>query len=217
MVDIFDEVEEDLRADRAKLLLKQYGPLLVGAAVLVVAAVGGWRAWQWYDAKQTAALADSYIAAMKIAETQKGTARLTAAADFLSVADKAGPGYRSLARLEAAALKAEGGDLAGASALWDQVAADSAADPLLRGLANLQWALHQLDTADPDAVAARLEPLAIATNPWHALAAEAQAMLELRRGHADKARDILKSLAEDVTAPDGVRRRAEGLLGRLGS
>jgi hypothetical protein len=217
VVDIFDEVEEDLRADRAKLLLKQYGPLLIGAAVLVVALAAGWRAWQWSDAKQTAALADSYIAALKTADSKSAADRQAAVPELLAVADKAGAGYRTLARLQAAALKADGGDVAGASALWDQVAADSAADPLLRDLANLQWALHQPASADPAAVATRLEPLAVATNPWHALAIEAQAMLDLRRGQTQKARDILKSLAQDVTAPDGVRRRAEGLLDRLGS
>jgi hypothetical protein len=215
VVDIFDEVEEDLRADRAKLLLKQYGPMLVAAAVLVVVLAAGWRAWQWYDDRRTAALADSYLAAMKIADTQKGAGRQAAVPDFLSVADKAGANYRSLARLHAAALKADAGDLASASALWDQVAADSSTDPLLRDFANLQWGLHEIDTAEPATVQARLEPLAVPTDPWHSLASEGLAMLELRRGHTDKAREILKSLAQDVTAPEGVRQRAQGLLGQL--
>jgi hypothetical protein len=215
VVDIFDEVDEDLRADRAKLLLKQYGPLLVAAAVLVVVLVGGWRVWQWYDAKQNTVVAQSYVAAMKVADAKEAAARKAAIADFTALADKAGPGYRSLARLRAAGLKADAGDLAGASALWNEVAADTSADPLLRDLANLQWALHQIDTADPAAVEARLQPLTIATNPWHALASEAMAMLDLRRGRVDAARDTLKALAQDVTAPQGVRRRAEGVLGRL--
>ena len=217
MVDIFDEVDEDLRADRAKLLLKQYGPTLVAAAALAVALVAGWRAWQWYEAKQNAAMAESYIAAMKLADAKDPAAHKTAVTDFAAIAGKAGPGYRNLARLRAAALRADAGDLAGAGALWDAVAADSSADPLLRDLANLQWALHEIDTADPAAVEARLQPLTIVTNPWHALASEAMAMLDLRRGRTDAARDVLKSLAQDITAPEGVRRRAEGVLGRLGS
>ncbi len=217
MVDIFDEVDEDLRADRAHVLLKQYGPLLIAAAVLVVALAGGWRAWQWYDGRRTAEVAARYIAAMQVADNQKGTGRLAAIPQFASAATSAGPGYRSLARLREAALKAESGDLAGASALWDQVAADTSADPLLRDLATLQWALHQIDTADPAVLEARLQPLAVATNPWHPLASEALAMLDLRRGKLDAARDTLTALTRDVTAPEGVRRRAEGLLGRLGS
>lgn len=215
MVDIFDEVEEDLRADRAQLLLKKYGGVLVAAAVLVVVGAGGWQAWQWYDGKRNAAVAQHYLAALRVADT-KGAGKQAAVADFAAVADTAGPGYRSLARLQEAALKAEAGDLAGAGTLWDAVADDGSADPLLRDLANLQWATHQIDSGDPAAVAKRLAPLAAPSNPFHALAQEAQAMLELRQGKTDAARDTLKQLAQDVTAPDGVRRRADGLLERLG-
>ena len=46
------------------------------------------------------------------------------------------------------------------------------------------------------------------------MAEEAQALLDLRQGHNDAARDTLKRLAQDVTAPDGVRGRANGLLRR---
>lgn len=217
MPDIFDEVEEDLRADRAQALLKRYGSALVAAAVLVVAAAGAWRGWQWYEAKQAAAFADSFLAAMQAADAQKGPGRDTAIAQFAAVAAKAPSGYRTLARLREAALKADGGDLAGASALWDAVAGDGAADPLLRDVASLQWALHQVDTGNPAIVAARLAPLATPTSPWHPLAEEAQAMLALRQGKVAEARTTLTALARDLAAPEGVRRRAEGLLARIGS
>jgi hypothetical protein len=212
VVDIFDEVDEDLRADRATQALKRYAPLLLGAAVLVVALAGGWRAWQWYEGRRAAEVAQRYLAAMKVADDQKGAGRLAAIADFAAVADTSGAGYRTLARLREAGLKADSGDLAGASALWDQIAADRSADPLLRDLANLQWALHAIDAGEPATVQARLEPLANATNPWHALATEGLAMLDLRRGRVDAARDRLKTLVQDVTAPEGVRTRAERLL-----
>jgi hypothetical protein len=214
--DIFDEVDEDLRADRAARLFKQYSGVLLAFAVLVVAGVGGWQAWQWYDAKRRAALAESFLAAMTTADTQNGAGRQQADAAFAAIAEKAGGGYRSLARLREAALKADAGDIAGASVLWDQVAGDSSADGLLRDVANLQWALHHIDTGDPAAVAARLQVLAAPSNPFHALAEEAQAMLALREGKPDAARDSLKQLAQDVTAPEGVRQRADRMLAELG-
>ena len=37
VVDIFDEVEEDLRAERAQQLLKRYGGLIVAVLVVIVA------------------------------------------------------------------------------------------------------------------------------------------------------------------------------------
>ena len=41
MVDIFDEVDEELRAERAQQLLKRYAGLIVAAALLMVARRGG--------------------------------------------------------------------------------------------------------------------------------------------------------------------------------
>ncbi len=216
MPDIFDEVEEDLRADRARALLVRYGGVLVGAALMVVAGAGGWQAWRWYDGKRVAVVAETYLAGMRIADEQKGAARNAAAADFASVAATGADGYRTLARLREAGLKADAGDLAGASALWDQVAGDADADRLLRDLANLQWAIHHVDAGDPAAVEQRLAVLASPVNPWHALAEEAQATLALRQGKTDAARATLTTLSQDVTAPSGVRRRAGGLLARLG-
>jgi len=63
---------------------------------------------------------------------------------------------------------------------------------------------------------ARLAPLALPTNAWHALAQEAAALLDLRQGQTDQAKAALKTLAQDTTAPSGVRGRANGLLARLG-
>jgi len=214
--DIFDEVDEELRAERAKKLLQRYAGLIVGAAVLLVAAVGAWKAMQWYQARETARVADAYLAAMREADSPGAPEHAAALAGFAQVAGQGMPGYRTLARLRAAALKADSGDLPTALALWNDVAADNSADRLLRDLASLEWALHQVDSGDPALVAARLAPLATPENPWHPLAEETQAMLALRQGKTAEARDTLKRLAQDVTATEGVRRRANGLLAELG-
>lgn len=215
MPDIFDEVDEDLRADRAHKLLRRYGGAIIGAAAAVVVAVGGWEAWKWYDARARAQTANAYIAAMRTADAAVGEARGQAAAEFTRVAGESGPGYRALALLRAAGLKADAGDLPGAVALWDQVASDSAVDPLLRDLAALQAATRQLDTGDPAQLLARLKPLTAPNNPWRSLALEAQALLALRQGKTDEARDGLKQLSQDPGAPEGVRQRSAALLQRL--
>jgi hypothetical protein len=213
--DIFDEVDEELRADRAQALFKRHGGTLLAVAIAIVLAAGGYQSWRWYDQKRIAGVASEYIGAMRT-EAEKGPGRDAALLAFASVADKGNAGYRTLARLQEAGLKAAKGDLAGASVIWDAVAADRGADPLLRDLATLQWAIHHLDTADPAQLAAGLAPLAAPSNAWHPLAAEALAMLDLRQGKREAARTALQALAQDPLAPQGVRRRADGLLARLG-
>ena len=215
MPDIFDEVEEDLRADRARRLLLRYGGVLVAAAVGVVLAVAGYQALHWYQDRQAAKVAVQFVDGAHAADLPSEASHATAGPLLANVAAKGASGYRTLARLRQAALLAST-DLGAADALWQQVADDTAADPLLRDVANLQWALHNLDSGDPAAVGVRLRPLAVASGPWHGLAAEGQAMLALRLGHAEEARDTLRLLVQDTAVPQGVRRRASGLLEQLG-
>ena len=219
MVDIFDEVNEDLRAERAKNLLLRYGGVIVAGCVAVVAGTGAWQGWHWWQGRQDAAAAAQFVSAMNLTEASPiaGVGSQTAAiAAFEALAAGAPPGYRILARLRAAALKAQQGDLPSALALWDQVAGDSSADPLLRDLASLLWAERQLDKGDPALLEARLKPLILPGNAWRPMAREQLALLDLRQGREDVAKAAFRALADDVTAPAGVRGRSTAMLGRLG-
>ena len=211
MADIFDEVSEDLRAERARQFAKRYAGVAVGLALLVVAGAAGWQVWRGNQAAQADRVAGEFIAATR------GTAEPEAARATLDRLGQGGPeGYRTLAILRGAALRAGAGDLPGALALWDGLSKDAGADPLLRDLAALMWVQHQADTGDAAALDQRLQPLLAPTNPWRPLAAEAQAWVWLRAGDETRARTALQGLATDINAPQGVRGRANGLLSRLG-
>ncbi len=215
MSDIFDEVEQELRADRAKRLLARYGGVLIGAAVVVVVAVGGWQAWLAWQARRHEAVAALYLAASQAADSPSATTRQTAVPELEQVIARGDEGYRSLARLRLAAVLA-GSKPQQALTLWNQVAADRAADPLLRDTATLSWALHVLDTGNPGVVRGRLAAVAQPQNPLHTLAEEDLALLDLRQGDVAAARKKLKALMNDKTAPPGVRGRASGLLMQIG-
>jgi hypothetical protein len=218
VVDIFDEVNEELRAERAQALLKRYAGVIIAAVMLVLLATGGWEIWRWWQAKQDRIAAQQFLTAVSIADSGQSDAasRKTAIADFDAIAATAPEGYRTLARLRAAALEAQSGNLTGAERQWNAVATDPNADPLLRDLANLLWAEHEIDTADPSLLAARLKALAEPDNPWRPLAEEQLALLDLRQGKTTTAKAAFTRLADDLTAPRGVRGRAVALLGRLG-
>ncbi len=220
MVDIFDEVEEDLRAERAQALLKRYGGLLVALALLTIGVAAGWQAWRWWQAKRDMAAGTAFLAAMSTAQVvgpaSDAASRKAAITAFEQVAATAPDGYRSLARLRAAGLQADAGNLAAAAALYDQVAGDSSADKLMRDLASLLWAQRQLDTGDPARLEARLKELAEPDNPRHALASEDLALLDLRQGQTEAAKVTLRGLAGDLTLPQDLRGRASLLLNRLG-
>ncbi|MFL1463943.1 tetratricopeptide repeat protein [Roseococcus sp. DSY-14] len=211
-----DEVDEELRAERAQRLAKRYGGALTALALVVLAGVAGWQGWKWHEARQAAAAAETFLAAAEGAAAE-GADMAAAAARFAAVASDAPPGYRTLARLRQAALQAEAGDTPAALATWDALARDAALDPLYRDLATLMWGLHALDSAEPGQVEARLLPLAADGAPWRASAREVLALLAIRRGQAEPARRALEAILADAATPQGVRDRATRLLSGLGS
>jgi len=52
---------------------------------------------------------------------------------------------------------------------------------------------------------------------WHGLASEQMALLLLRQGKTDQARDRLLQLEADTTVPQNARSRAAALLASLSS
>ena len=215
VVDIFDEVEEDLRAERAEKLLKKYAWVLLAAVVAIVGAAAGWQLWSRYQARQDAAAAVRFVQAQNTAE-QPGAAKADQIAALDQLAATGPEGYKTLARLRAAALKADSGDLPGAEALWNAVASDSGADQLLRDFASLMAVARDLDHGDPAQLEVRLKPLAEPGNAWASLAREQLALLDLRQGRVDDARKALQALSIDIGAPAGLRQRASALLAGLG-
>lgn len=205
MADIFDEVAEELRAERARQAWRRFGPILAVALVLVLGGFAGWQGYTAWQNRQAAASAMAFLEAQNVAP---GAAPADQAARFATLATQSPTGYRTLARLRAAALQAEAGERNTARATLDQVTGDTDADPLYRDLANLLWVLHGLDEVDPAILAARITPLTAEGSAWRASARELAALVDLRRGRPAEAKRALDALANDATAPQGVRERA---------
>jgi hypothetical protein len=214
--DIFDEVEEDLRAERAKKLLNRYGCLLAGAALLAVLAVAGVQGWRWWQDRAAMATAEGYLAAARSA-SETGTDAAVAARRFAAVAAQAPAGYRTLARLRAAALRVEAGERDAALAEWDALARDGSVEAHYRDLASVLWGIHALENDDSAAaVEARMAALAEGSGPFRASAAEIRALAALKRGETEAARRGLGTLARDGAVPEGVRERAGRVLSGIG-
>lgn len=210
MSDFIREVDEDLRRESLEKLWRKYGSYALGLAVVIVLAVAANVGWQRYAASQRADRARQYETALQ----------LTAAADpkapdALQALANGGDGYAALAQLQAAALKAKAGDLQSAVAIYEKLATDRAVDAPFRDLAVILLALHTADTAPPDQLTRRLQPLTDSSNPWRYSALELTAVLAQRAGDTAKAKQILTGLADDLNAPQALRRRATEMLAAL--
>lgn len=208
---LFDEVQSDLERQRLEALWKQYGLWVIIAAlgiVLATASSTAYRSWKTtHDQRITAEL----LAANKMGmDEAKGI-------DQLEKFARGNPdtNFASLALLHAAALAGDQGDKAKAAALYDKVAADQKADPALRQLGDLLSVQAQLDSGDPAALSARLQPLTAEGQAWRYSAMEEQAYLALRAKDTAKARQIFTDLSQDARAPKSIASRATDILRSL--
>ncbi|MFC7552842.1 tetratricopeptide repeat protein [Pseudoroseomonas wenyumeiae] len=186
----------------------RYGGALAGVALLAVVGVAGWQGWRWHQQQQAGQAAMAFMEVHRAAEAPGADLKATAER-FAAIAQDAPEGYRVLARLRTAALKAETGERDAALAIWDQVASDSRAPQVYRDLASLMWALHGLETQDPAALESRLAPLT--GGAWAASARELQALVAIRRGEATEAKRTWKPWRR--MSP---RRRGAGTRGPRG-
>jgi hypothetical protein len=214
MSDIFREIDEELRRENFAKLWERYGQYVVGLAVIIVLATAGAVGWREYQARIQRADSIRYAAAVELAQKNE-LAR--AADDFAALARNSGGGQATLARLQEAALRARGGDEAAAIAAYKAVAQDGSVDKIYRDLATLLAALHEMHSADPKAIIAEIAGLTGPDNAWRPSALEITALAHLRAGERNEARDIYKGLADDLTAPQGLRARAAEMSAALSS
>lgn len=211
---LIEEVDEDLRKDRALALARRYGPYVLALALGVIIAVAGVMAWRHYKAEREMERATVYAQALDAInrgdadESQRLLAEITSASP--------GSGYGILARFQDAALKARAGDAAGAAAIYDGIGTDTHVDPLFRDLGTVLYALSTLDSADPAQLAGRLAPIADGKGPYRYTAMEASAYLALRGDDKDRARDLFSRIANDPRAPEEARSRAAAMASTLG-
>lgn len=210
MSDLLREIDEDLRIERFRRLARRYGPATGGAAALIAIVVGGWFLWQGHLDQRRAEDADRYAAA--ITALEDGNTGI-AISDLADLTQEAEPGYALLATLSEAAALTASGDPAAAITLYDNIANDGGAPEHFRAVADLLASFLLLDRGAAATIRERTARfLEDPASPWHALAREINAHLAYRESDITTARAEFQALADDTSAPNGVRGRARRML-----
>jgi len=209
--DIFREIDDELRRDNLLKLWSRYGRYVILAVVVALAIAGGIVAWRQHLLMERQALSARYSAALALARDNKNAD----ASHLFATVIESGGGYGLLATFEGAGLAAKSGDRQAAIAAYDKIAGTSDIDPEFRDLAVLLSVLQGLSDGDPQATIARLQPLTASGNPWRASALELTAIARLKSGDKGAALEIYKKLADDLSAPEGLRARAAEMAAAL--
>ena len=208
MVDVFEQVEEELRSDRYKRLARTWLP--VAAVALVVALIGalGWWGWDSYNTNRAAKGAEAYDRGMEALREEKPMDARVAFEEAVNVGNGA---YKSLALQQQAGLAVSANKFPDAVRLFDE-AAKASKDPILSDPPALKAAFLLMDTAPLDEIEKRLTPLTDDKRPLHAFAQEALALARLQHGKVKEAREafVLLQLGQNVS--DDVRQRASAAI-----
>jgi len=209
--ELFDEVDEEVRREQLKKLWDRYSIYIIAAALLIIAAVAGWRGYQYLEAQKAAEAGAAFDAALDLAEQNK---HAEAQAAFDRLATTAPAGYRMLARLRAAGEVAASDPEAGAK-LYDELAADRSIGTEQQDVARIRAAGLLLDT---DSYPNMLQRLEAATKPdatFRHTARELLALSAWRANDITAARQWLDMIASDGETPAAMRSRAEALQALL--
>ena len=208
MVDLFEEVEEQLRSDRYKTLALKVLPW-IGAALAsaLVAALAIWG-WQTYTARGIAKASDQYAQALEAFSQGRNDEAFRI---WGEVAKSPSKGYRSLALMQQGGIRLADGKTDEAVKLFD-AAAEAAPTPLIQDAARLKSAFALLDTAPYPAMEERLKPLLEDGRPYRVQAREALGFAKLMKGDVAGARGEFVVLSLLADAPEGARQRANAAI-----
>lgn len=205
MADIFREIEEEVRRDKAAELWKKYGWVVTTLAVLAVMAVAGWQFWQHQQNQAAAAVGARLEAALKSSRDGDTAQAETILKDLAATAPA---GYREIARFRLASETAKADPAAGAAA-FDAIANDGGVEQLYRDLARLRAGILRVDLVPYDELRKSLEPLAVPQGAWRATAREFLGVAALKANQFEAAGRWFDAIVTDSATSQAERQRAE--------
>lgn len=216
MVDIFQEVEEDLKRERSEELWRKYGKYVIGVAAAIVLGVAGREGWKTYET--TTSIENGTRLANAVELAQAGEDKQDAALEALdAIIAEGNAGFVALGHFQKAAVYLRSGATPSAIAELEAVAGNADIDQVYRDLAVVEIAMNSATESNAKDLITRLEPIAVPENAWYYSAREMIALLHVAAGEIDAAKPLLTEIADDSEAPSGMRARASEILKAVGA
>jgi hypothetical protein len=213
VVDVFEQVEEELRSERYKRLARTWLP--VAGGVLLIALIAALSFWGW-DRWQTSKADTASVAYDRGLESLEAGNPVGADAAFIQAVNEGNGAYKALALSQRAGIALADNRVPEAIAHLDE-AARASRDPLLSDPAALKAAWLAMDSETLEQIEARLAPLIRDGRPFSAFALEAQAMARLQHGKVAEAREALVLLKNGLDTPPIVSQRADLTIAAIDS
>jgi hypothetical protein len=205
MADIFREIDEEVRRDKAAALWKKYGGAFIAVAAIAVAGVGGWQYWQYREQQASQIVGARFEAALKSSRDGNSAEAETILKELTETAPA---GYRQIARFRLAAETGKRDAVAGAAA-FDAIAKDTSLDAFYRDLARVRAGTLKVDIAPYAEVKAELEPLTTPQGAWRHSAREMLGIAALKANLFEDAGRWFDAIVTDPQTPAVLRQRTD--------
>lgn len=207
MSDLLQEIDEALKREKAEKLWREYGPILIGGAILLVVLTGAFAAWNGWQHQRNANQTNMLISAL---ETPYPEMALKAIDEHLSGEHKV------IAQMQLAGYLVQNDKQDEALALYQTVAQQRFTPDIWRDLAILMAArLEWNDSIDENRardIYASLKPLLAKNNPWRLHAALQSALIAGDSfGEYKNAVQLLATPLNDPNAAISLKNRARAL------
>lgn len=194
-MDIFEQVDEDVRRQRTLEWFKRYGWPLGLIAGALVAIVVGWRGWQTFQNTQQEQASDRFL-------------EMIISGDPMEMMVQDGD---RLAALNLFYEATQDPDRAGE--IYDRLATQ--APPVWRDLARIFHLYSDFEQLDDATIRAHLVPFDTPFHPWRSLAWDLLAANALRNQDSSGARAYLMQIINDEASPPTLRQRSENIITTL--
>ena len=202
---LFKEIDEDLRQQKYANLWKKYGKFVIAGAVVLIIGVASIQGWEAYNLNRKITDSNLLMSALKSIDQ----ANPTNAIALLDNLTKDGSiGYSILAKFNQAAILTKSGKYHKAIENYLSISEDMRIEQNLRDLALIRSGYLSLEHTSSDKPLEKLSSIINMENAWRHSAKELSALFSYKSGDSVRAHQLYKELADDTTAPTGMRSRA---------
>ncbi len=209
---LLQEIADDVKNDELKNLWNKYGLFIIIAVAAALTAAVSFETFRNWANKKNQEISNAYAVAISL----QSQGRLDESLDILNnIIERTSGIYQSIAKLQIANIYFEQNKTQEAALLLEEIATD-AKNEQMQEIAALKLAAYKMDNNAPAAdIKQLLLPLAEKNNGSYNVARELLAMLAIRDGNIDEAKNQYEKIVSSANTSDNLKARAQEMLALL--
>lgn len=206
------EIADDVKNDELKSLWNKYGLLIILVVALALTAAVSFETFKNWVNRRNQEISNAYAVAISL----QNQGRLDESLNILqNITERTSGIYQDIAKLQIANIYFEQNKPQEAATLLEELSED-AGNRQMQEIAALKLASYKLDSKAPAAeIKALLDPLADNDVANYNVARELLAMLAIRDGNIDEAKQQYEKIIGSPNISEGLKARAQDMLSLL--